>query len=42
MGTVNMNIKNGDIMIADLDAPAEKIRFTLKGEEKKREKKSEA
>ena len=39
---LNMNIKNGDIMIADLDAPNEKIKFTLKEEGKKKEKKSEA
>jgi ATP-dependent Clp protease ATP-binding subunit ClpC len=38
---LNMNIKNGDIMIADLDKEAEKIKFTLKEEEKKKEKKSE-
>ncbi len=39
---LNMNIKNGDIMIADLDTPNEKITFTLKEEGKKKEKKSEA
>jgi len=39
---LNMNVKSGDVMIADLDKEAEKIRFTLKGEEKKKEKKSEA
>ena len=38
---LNMNIKNGDIMIAGLDESAEKIKFTLKTEEKKKEKKSE-
>lgn len=38
---LNMNIKNGDIMVAGLDEKAEKIKFTLKGEEKKKEKKSE-
>jgi len=38
---LNMNIKNGDIMIAELDEAAEKIKFTLKPEEKKKEKKSE-
>lgn len=38
---LNMNIKNGDIMIAELDEAAEKIRFSLKPEEKKKEKKSE-
>ena len=39
---LNMNIKNGDIMIAEMDETAEKIRFVLKKEEKKKEKKSEA
>jgi len=39
---LNMNVKSGDVMVADLDKEAEKIRFTLKGEEKKKEKKSEA
>ena len=39
---LNMNVKSGDVMIAELDKEAEKIRFTLKGEEKKKEKKSEA
>ncbi len=39
---LNMNVKSGDVMIADLDKPAEKIRFTLKVEDKKKEKKSEA
>ena len=40
---LNMNIKNGDIMIAELDETAEKIKFVLKKEEeKKKEKKSEA
>src|SRR6185436_6727598 len=39
---LNMNVKAGDILVADLDKEAEKIRFTLKGEEKKKEKKSEA
>ncbi len=38
---LNMNVKSGDIMIADLDAGGEKIKFTLKEEEKKKEKKSE-
>ncbi|MEP7254875.1 MAG: ATP-dependent Clp protease ATP-binding subunit [Ferruginibacter sp.] len=38
---LNMNIKNGDIMVAGLDESAEKIKFTLKSEEKKKEKKSE-
>src|SRR5450631_2666917 len=38
---LNMNIKNGDVMVACLDEKAEKIKFTLKGEEKKKEKKSE-
>jgi ATP-dependent Clp protease ATP-binding subunit ClpC len=38
---LNMSIKPGDILLADLDKKEEKIRFTLKPEEKKREKKSE-
>ena len=38
---LNMNIKNGDVMIAELDEVADKIKFSLKGEEKKKEKKSE-
>ena len=38
---LNMNVKNGDIMIADLDTATDKIKFTLKEEEKKKEKKSE-
>ncbi|MBL7701315.1 MAG: ATP-dependent Clp protease ATP-binding subunit [Ferruginibacter sp.] len=39
---LNMNIKNGDIMVAEMDESGDKIRFVLKKEEKKREKKSEA
>ena len=39
---LNMNIKNGDIMVAELDEEAEKIKFVLKKDEKKKEKKSEA
>ena len=39
---LNMQIKNGDVMIAQLDEAAEKIIFSLKPEEKKKEKKSEA
>ncbi|MEO7307723.1 MAG: ATP-dependent Clp protease ATP-binding subunit [Ferruginibacter sp.] len=39
---LNMNIKNGDIMVAEMDESGEKIKFTLKKEEKKKEKKSEA
>lgn len=39
---LNMNVKNGDIMIAEMDESADKIRFVLKKEEKKKEKKSEA
>jgi ATP-dependent Clp protease ATP-binding subunit ClpC len=38
---LNTNVKNGDILVAELDKEAEKIRFTLK-EEKKQEEKSEA
>jgi len=37
-----MSVKQGDVMIAELDEAAEKIRFVLKKEEKKKEKKSEA
>lgn len=39
---LNMNIKNGDVLIAELDESGEKIKFTLKKEEKKKERKSEA
>ncbi|MGB4843207.1 MAG: ATP-dependent Clp protease ATP-binding subunit, partial [Ferruginibacter sp.] len=39
---LNMTIKNGDIMIAELDESGEKIKFVLKKEDKKKEKKSEA
>ena len=39
---LDMKIKNGDIMVAELDAEAAKIKFTIKGEGKKKEKKSEA
>jgi ATP-dependent Clp protease ATP-binding subunit ClpC len=39
---LNMNIKNGDVMVAELDETGEKIRFVLKQEEKKKEIKSEA
>lgn len=38
---LNMNIKNGDVMIAELDAATEKIKFSVKTEEKKKERKSE-
>ena len=38
---LNMNIKNGDVMVAELDETGEKIKFILKKEEKKKEKKSE-
>ena len=37
---LNMNIKNGDIMVAGLDDNKEKIIFKLKEEEKKKEKTS--
>ena len=30
-----MNIKNGDVMVAEMDETGEKIRFVLKKEEKK-------
>ncbi len=39
---LNMNIKQGDIMVAELDEKEEKIKFVLKKEDKKKEKKSEA
>jgi len=38
---LNMNIKSGDIMVAGLDEAKEKIKFSLKEPEKKKEKKSE-
>ena len=38
---LNMNVKNGDVMIAELDSENEKIKFTLRKDEKKKEKKSE-
>lgn len=38
---LNMNIKAGDILVADLDKKEEKIKFSLKPEERKKEKKSE-
>jgi ATP-dependent Clp protease ATP-binding subunit ClpC len=38
---LNMNIKNGDVMVATLDESKEKIKFSLKQEEKKKERKSE-
>jgi ATP-dependent Clp protease ATP-binding subunit ClpC len=39
---LNMNIKNGDVMVAEMDEGGEKIKFVLKKEDKKKEKKSEA
>ena len=39
---LNMNVKNGDVLIAELDKEAEKIRFSLKEKEEKKEEKSEA
>lgn len=39
---LNMSVKNGDIMVAEMDESGEKVKFTLKKEEKKKEKKSEA
>src|SRR6186713_108504 len=39
---LNMNIKNGDVLVADLDVEAQKIKFTLKTDEKKKEAKSKA
>ncbi len=38
---LNMNVKNGDILIAELDKEAEKIKFTLKEQGTKKEKESE-
>ncbi|MGB5008087.1 MAG: ATP-dependent Clp protease ATP-binding subunit, partial [Ferruginibacter sp.] len=38
---LNMNIKNGDVMVAEMDETGEKVKFVLKKEEKKKEKKSE-
>ncbi len=39
---LNMQVKQGDILVADLDANKEKIMFTLKEQEKKKEAESEA
>jgi ATP-dependent Clp protease ATP-binding subunit ClpC len=39
---LNMNIKNGDILVADLDKESQKIRFTLKESSSKKSEKSEA
>jgi ATP-dependent Clp protease ATP-binding subunit ClpC len=39
---LNMNVKNGDILVAELDKETEKIKFVLKTEETKKEKQSEA
>lgn len=39
---LNMNIKNGDVLVAELDKENEKIKFRLKEEGKKKEKKTEA
>ena len=39
---LNMTIKSGDTMLAELDKEAGKIRFKLKEEPKKKEKKSQA
>ena len=39
---LNTTIKNGDIVVAQLDKENEKIKFSLKEEPKKKEKKSEA
>jgi ATP-dependent Clp protease ATP-binding subunit ClpC len=38
---LNMNVKNGDTLIAELDKETEKIKFQIK-EEKKEEEKSKA
>jgi ATP-dependent Clp protease ATP-binding subunit ClpC len=39
---LNMNIKNGDILVADLDQEAQKIRFSLKENSTLKSEKSEA
>jgi len=39
---LNMQIKEGDVLIADLDKEAMKIMFTLKGSSQKKSEKSEA
>jgi ATP-dependent Clp protease ATP-binding subunit ClpC len=39
---LNMNVKNGDVLLAEMDETGEKIKFVLKKEDKKKEKKSEA
>ncbi|MGC4102803.1 ATP-dependent Clp protease ATP-binding subunit [Ferruginibacter sp.] len=38
---LNMNIKNGDVLVAELDKEAEKIKFSLKEQGTKKEKQSE-
>jgi ATP-dependent Clp protease ATP-binding subunit ClpC len=38
---LNMHVKNGDILVAELDKEAEKIKFILKEQETKKEKQSE-
>ena len=38
---LNMNVKNGDVLIAELDKESEKVKFTLKEQELKTEKPSE-
>jgi ATP-dependent Clp protease ATP-binding subunit ClpC len=38
---LNMSVKNGDILVAELDKETEKIRFVLKAQETKKEKQSE-
>jgi ATP-dependent Clp protease ATP-binding subunit ClpC len=39
---LNMHVKNGDILIADLDTAEQKIRFTFKNPSKNKSEKSEA
>ena len=39
---LNGSIKAGDIVLADLDKETQKLKFSIKEEPKKREKKSEA
>jgi ATP-dependent Clp protease ATP-binding subunit ClpC len=38
---LNMSVKNGDVLVAELDKETEKIRFVLKPQESKQEKESE-
>ena len=38
---LNMSVKNGDVLVAELDKETEKIKFVLKAQESKKEKESE-